>query len=185
MPLDLQPPPPATLLCAVLAPGADLLSEATRRLERGFGPVARTSPAYRFDFSQYYAREMGAALVKQLVCFAAPVDPAALAAAKARAMAIELGLADRTHGRPRRRANIDPGLVTAHSVVLATTKYSGHRICIAPRLYAEVTLLFGRGGWACLEWTYPDFRTPAVQRFLLEVRADLLAARRARAFSRP
>jgi hypothetical protein len=183
VPLELQPAEPAALISAVMAPSLDLLAEATRRLASGFGPVARASEVYRFDFSPHYSAEMGPDLVKQLVCFVARVDPAELSAAKRRTMDVEREMADEAAGRPHRRANIDPGLVTVESLVLATTKYSGQRICIAPGLYAEVTLLFRRGGWTCLEWTYPDYRTPAVQRFLLEVRAELMEARRARRLS--
>ena len=73
-----------------------------------------------------------------------------------------------------RRANIDPGLLSIESLVLATTKYAGHRVCIAPQLYAEVTLLYQRGRYRPLEWTYPDYQGDAVQRFLLDVRPWLL-----------
>jgi hypothetical protein len=77
----------------------------------------------------------------------------------------------------RRRANIDPGLVTIESLVLASTKYSGHRICIGPGLYAETTLLFQKGQYRPLEWTYQDYRTEAAQAFLLAIRAWLLRLR--------
>ena len=63
-------------------------------------------------------------------------------------------------------------------VVLATTKYSGHRICIAPGLYAETTLLFTKQGeCAPLQWTYPDYRRADVQDFLLSTRAIVLQQR--------
>ena len=63
------------------------------------------------------------------------------------------------------------------ALILATTKYAGHRICIAPQLYAEVTLLYQRRRYRPLEWTYPDYQGDAVQRFLLDVRPWLLALR--------
>ena len=116
---------------------------------------------------------MGARLSKQLVCFAERIDPAELAAVKAQTMALERAM---SRGQCR-RANIDPGLLSIENLVLATTKCAGHRICIAPQLYAEVTLLYQRGRYRPLEWTYPDYQGDAVQGFLLEVRPWLLAVR--------
>jgi hypothetical protein len=92
-------------------------------------------------------------------------------------MELERTLGREEEGQVRRRANLDPGLVTIESLVLASTKYSGHRICIGPGLYAETTLLFQKGEYRPLEWTYQDFRTREAQDFLLEIRAWLLPRR--------
>ncbi len=173
MPIQLQPSTPVALVCAILADSAQTLAAAKERLAECFGPRRATSAAYDFDFTSYYAAEMGAGLRKQLVCFAEPIDPAELAACKAQTIALEQAMSQGEH----RRANIDPGLLSIESLVLATTKCAGHRICIAPQLYAEVTLLYQRGRYRPLEWTYPDYRSDAVQRFLLDVRSWLLAIR--------
>ena len=61
-------------------------------------------------------------------------------------------------GELRRTVNIDPGLLSEESLVLATTKASGHRVAIATGLWAEVTLRFERGEYRPLPWTYPDYR---------------------------
>ncbi|MYB72171.1 MAG: DUF4416 family protein [Gemmatimonadetes bacterium] len=173
MPIDLQPSTPAALVCAVLADSAETLAAAKERLAECFGPLRAASAIYDFDFTSYYEAEMGAGLCKQLVCFTERIDPAELAACKAQTMVLERAM--RQGGC--RRANIDPGLLSIESLVLATTKYAGHRICIAPQLYAEVTLLYQRGGYRPLEWTYPDYQGDAVQRFLLDVRPWLLRVR--------
>ena len=173
MPIDLQPSTPVALVCAVLVDSAETLADAKERLAECFGPLREASPTYDFDFTSYYEAEMGAGLRKQLVCFAERIDPAELAAIKAQTMALERVMSQ----GERRRANIDPGLLSIESLVLATTKYAGHRVCIAPQLYAEVTLLYQRGRYRPLEWTYPDYQDDAVQRFLLDVRPWLLAVR--------
>ena len=173
MPIDLQPSTPVALVCAILADSTETLADATGRLGECFGSLYAASARYDFDFTAYYEAEMGAGLCKQLVCFAERIDPAELAAAKMQTIAIERAM---SRGRGR-RANIDPGLLSIESLVLATTKYAGHRVCIAPRLYAEVTLLYQRGRYRPLEWTYPDYRGEAVQRCLLAARTWLLAAR--------
>ena len=156
-----------------MADSAETLAAAKERLAECFGLLRAASTTYEFDFTAYYEAEMGAGLCKQLVCFAERIDPAELATVKAQTMALE-----RTMSRGQcRRANIDPGLLSIESLVLATTKCAGHRICIAPQLYAEVTLLYQRGCYQPLEWTYPDYRSDAVQHFLLDMRSWLLRVR--------
>ena len=173
MPIDLQPSTSVALVCAILADSDDTFADAKIGLIECFGPLRTTSATYDFDFTAYYEAEMGAGLRKQLVCFAERIDPAELAAVKAQTMALERAM---SRGQCR-RANIDPGLLSIESLVLATTKYAGHRICIAPQLYAEVTLLYQRGRYRPLEWTYPDYQGDVVQSFLLDVRPWLLAVR--------
>lgn len=177
MPIDLQPSTPSALVCAVLADSAEMLIDAKIRLAQCFGPLYASSEIYDFDFTAYYEAEMGAGLCKQLVCFAERIDPAELAACKGQTIELEKVLGKATGGTWCRRANIDPGLLSIESLVLATTKYAGHRVCIARRLYAEVTLLYQRGRYRPLEWTYPDYRSDAVQRFLLDMRSWLLRMR--------
>ena len=177
MPIDLQPSTPVALVCAVLADSAETLAAAKERLAECFGPLREASATYDFDFTSYYEAEMGAGLCKQLVCFAERIDPAELAAAKMQTIALEKAMSRAASDGLYRRANIDPGLLSIEGLILATTKYSGHRICIAPQLYAEVTLLYQRGRYRPLEWTYPDYRRDAVQCFLLAARTWLMAAR--------
>ncbi len=178
MPIFEQPVEPAVLICAALTPSASEMAQASERIERRIGPITSCSPTYRFEFSTYYRDEMGDGLIKQLFRVGDPVDPAALYDVKRKTMEIERELAEEKRGKLRRRANIDPGLITVESLVLATTKYSGHRICIGPGLFAETTLLFQKGKCQLQQWTYPDYQTPVVQSFLLGIRDTLLQKRR-------
>ena len=179
MPVDLQPTPQAALVCAVLAPSRETIDESVSRLARQLGPVADHSHPYDFDYTSYYEAEMGAGLIKQLFRFERSVSLDHLAQIKTETIALERAMArEEKDQEVRRAANIDPGLVSVEGLVLATTKYSGHRICIAPGLYAETTLLFTKQG-SCtpLEWTYPDYRREDVQDFLLQTRALVLQQR--------
>jgi len=178
MPLFEQPVEPAVLICAILTPGSPEMAAATERIERHLGPITNRSPAYQFDFSAYYREEMGDGLVKQFFRVGNTVDPASLYDAKRKTMEIERELAEEKNGRLCRHANIDPGLVSIESLVLATTKYSGHRVCIGAGLFAETTLLFQQGKYQPQQWTYPDYQTPLVEAFLLEIRDTLLQSRR-------
>ena len=180
MPIDLQPVEPVALIGAITARDQDTLAAARSQLASRLGPIRRQGRVYPFEFTAYYTKEMGENLIKQLVWFEELVDPAFLPQAKHGTMEVEKELGELREGIIRRRANIDPGLVSVESLVLATTKYSGHRICIAPGLYAEVTLLFQQGQYRPQEWTYPDYRTGEVQELLQEIRAHLRQQRRLR-----
>lgn len=172
MPLDLTPARPVAVICAVTAAGSPVLEEAVRLVTERLGPVRHLSPAFPFDYSTYYEAEMGPGLIKQILCLAEPADPSTLSALKRETMALERELAREENGA-RRRANLDPGLVSLDSLVLASTKTAGHRVCIGPGLYAEVTLLFRGGAYEPLPWSYRDYQAEAAQRFLLETRAWL------------
>ena len=177
MPIVLSPAEPVALICAVMADAETTLAEAKDALSSRIGPIRWESPVYSFDYSAYYEPEMGADLIKQLICFEDLVDPAILPQVKQRTMDLEKEMGKCEAGELLRRANIDPGLISIESLVLATTKYSGHRICIAPGLYAEITLLYQKGRYAPQQWTYADYRSKEVQQFLLEIRSDLMQRR--------
>jgi hypothetical protein len=179
MPVRLLPAESVALIFAVTADAESTLAHVREKLIGSLGPLSHQSPVYPFDYTTYYESEMGRDLVKQLLGFADRIDPAELPEVKRQSMELERKMGRLVNGNLLRRANLDPGLLSVESLVLATTKYSGHRICIAPSLYAEVTLLFRKGRYTPLEWTYPDYRTQVVQNFLLKIRAELLEERRA------
>jgi hypothetical protein len=101
------------------------------------------------------------------------VAPAELSARKQATITFERDRAQ----QDRRTVNVDPGLLSTNSLVLATTKASGHRICIAPGLWAEVTLMFEKGAYRPQPWTYRDYQRQDVGAFLLDVRRQLTMAR--------
>jgi hypothetical protein len=94
------------------------------------------------------------------------VDPSCLSRVKLLSNALE----DRFRRGRTRPVNLDPGLVALSRFVLATTKESAHRVPLADGIYAEVTLAYSRGGYHPLEWTYPDFRSPAYLDVLNRIR---------------
>jgi len=162
---------PARLFVAVMhRPGYDpaLLLE---RLAERYGTVAGRCAPYPFA-SAYYEAEMGQGLVKFLVAFSPPVPQERLAEVKRETNALEEGLAD----EQGRIVNLDPGIVTHYSVILATTKGYAHRIYLGGGIYAEPALLFRRGKVDALPWTYPDYQSPAAVGFFRETRRCLLQA---------
>lgn len=160
---------PAKLFTALLRrpefDPAPLLAQLADR----YGAVDLCSAAYRFE-SRYYEAEMGPGLVKSFVSFETLIPQELLAVVKRQTNNLEELGAD-LRGRA---CNLDPGIITHYSVILATTKGYAHRIYLGEGIYAETTLLFRGGAAEALPWTYPDYRSAAAQAFFREGRRLLL-----------
>ncbi len=111
-------PAPAKLIMAIMISAGGDFEQIEGRLAELYGPMDFKSQVFAFDeYSQYYAPEMGAGLLKRFVSFVRPVAQDMLAAIKLRTNALEAELGDGIH----RRVNLDPGYLTASKLVLATT----------------------------------------------------------------
>ena len=144
------------------------------KLVDSFGPISYISPSMPFTFTDYYNPEMGEGIERFFISFSRLISPDALADAKIITNAIELDEA--VDGK--RKINLDPGLISEASVILATTKNRAHRIAIGHNLYAEVTLIYQNHGFVSFPWTYADYRSDDVQTILIKMRKDYLALRR-------
>ncbi|MBI5523091.1 MAG: DUF4416 family protein [Desulfarculus sp.] len=165
-----QPAPPARLLVSLLAASEAPRTQAVRRLAQDFGPLDYLSRPLAFDQTGYYAPEMGQPLTRRLASFRRLVPAHGLAQIKLVCQALEAGLAQ----EGRRRVNIDPGLLCADSLVLASGKRQGHRLALAEGLWAELTLWFHHGDYHPLPWTYPDYAGASMRRLLGGLRARYL-----------
>lgn len=141
--------------------------EIMAALSAEWGQMDYRSPPIPFDYTHYYDEEMGTPITRTFVSFSRLVDPSCLAAVKTRTNALE----DRFRDGAARRVNLDPGLLALSRFTLATTKENAHRVPLSHGIYVEVTLLFAKGTFHPLEWTYPDFRSPAYLHALNEIRA--------------
>ena len=160
---------PAKLFMAVMhRPGFDPAPLLAGLAER-YGSVESRCAPYPFG-SSYYETEMGTGLVKFFVSFEPLLAQERLAGVKRETNELEAGGAD-ARGR---FCNLDPGIVTHYSVIMATTKGYAHRIYLGGGIYAEPALLFRRGALEALPWTYPDYQTPAAHGFFREARRRLM-----------
>ena len=162
----IQPFDPEKFVMAVLTGNRAALPAAERLLTEAWGPIDWRSPFLEFGFTHYYDREMGSPIERLFLSFAALVDPAGLAEIKIRTNEIERLLAE----GGRRVVNLDPGLLALSRFSLATTKEAAHRLPLARGIYGEVTLVFEKGEFRALPWTYPDYRSETYRTLLGEVR---------------
>ena len=77
-----------------------------------------------------------------------------------------------------RKINLDPGFINHGRLMLATTKKAGFRIPLADGIYTELTLYIEKGEWCALPWSYRDYKSERVQKFLTAVRQKYLLDRR-------
>jgi hypothetical protein len=145
-------PPPVMLVAGLLAADEAPRSQAVEMLARRFGPLCYLSEPVAFP-SDYYQPEMGSPLTRRTAAFLELVEACRFAEIKTACMELEGELS----AGGSRRVNIDPGLLSADALILATHKHSGHRITVAQGIHAEITLWYHHGAFHPLPWTYPDF----------------------------
>ena len=162
----IRTPHTVTLFSGIIAADEACLRDAVAALAAVWGPVADHSAVMPLSFTNYYGPEMGAGLLRQWVAFDGVRAQDELAALKRQSIDIEQHFA--VGGR--RRVNIDPGYVTPAKVVLASTKDYSHRIYLAHSIYAEVTMMFQKGKYVFLPWTYFDYRSEIALEFFLRIR---------------
>ena len=159
-----RPYQPHKLIIPALFRSQTEIEEMDRLVADSFGSIDSRSEQIDFTFTHYYDAELGAPIVRVLYSISELVDPTELARFKHLSNDIEVETA-RSDGR--RTINLDPGLLSLSRVILATTKPSAHRIPIGLSMHAEITLLYRRGRFQTLEWTYPDFKSEKYAEFFL------------------
>jgi hypothetical protein len=155
------------LISSIFSPYQELIETAISRLEEMFGPLEWRSPLVFFDRTRYYEREMGWPLHRRFVSFRDLIRPEGLVEVKIRTNALEKVLVR----EGKRTINIDPGYICMERLVLATGKNYTHRIYLAKGIYADLTLVFHKGSFRPLEWTYRDYAEEGLIAQFNEIRA--------------
>lgn len=159
-------PQAAKLIIGVFTGSQKLLVPVLQALTGLFGEIDLMSPWLAFDYTAYYGPEMGDGLFRRMTAFKPLIDQGDLAAIKCRTNAIEQEFSS----DGRRTVNIDPGYLLRERLVLATGKNFSHRIYIGQNIYADLTLMFQKGAFQALPWTYPDYQDPKMLAFLTQAR---------------
>ena len=165
------------LIIGVIYHDEGVYEQAIARLVEEFGEIDGESERFSFsrEFSDYYDGELGGEGQRVILSFRNTVSPDRQAEIKLLTNAIELELSGDHEGR---LINLDPGFINHGRLMLATTKETGFRVPLKDGIYTELTLFWARGGWQKFPWTYRDYQSERVQRFITEVRRSYLAERR-------
>ena len=157
---------PAKLVIGVFASNKEIINDLALELSSQFGPIDLVSSWMDFNYTSYYEPEMGAPLVRRMSAFKRLIKQGELAAVKVATNKIEQAYS--TGGK--REANIDPGYMLPERFVLASGKNFSHRVYIGLGIYADLTLIYQKGSFQKLPWTYPDYADRTMLNFLDQVR---------------
>jgi hypothetical protein len=148
-------PEPAKLFISLITSGEDILQKGVGNLREIFGEIDCISDILPFNFTDYYAKEMGNDVFRRFITFASLISRALLPEIKQRTNHLE-----EKYSTPmgHRKINIDPGYLCLEHVILATTKAYTHRPYLREGIYADLTLIYRNKSYQPLEWTYPDYR---------------------------
>jgi hypothetical protein len=164
--LNLKFPPKVKFICGFIYREERIYLMTKKIMERRFGEVDFESDIIKFDFTDYYFKELGFDLVRRFICFKRLRDPRSFIKVKLYCIALEKKLAL----QGRRRINIDPGYLNSAKLVLFTTKNFYHRIYLGRGIYAEVTLHYTKNNFIDFPWTYPDYRTEKYKNIFCKIR---------------
>jgi hypothetical protein len=163
-----KPPAPAKLLIGLFMKDTELFEAVSRKLLEKFGSTDMISAWLPFDYTSYYAAEMGEPLFRRMLSFEALIPQDRLADIKLITNGIEKSYSEEGGSR---KVNIDPGYLLLERFVLATGKNYTHRIYIGQNIYADLTLIYQQGAFRTLPWTYPDYADEKMLNFLKLVRS--------------
>ena len=157
------------LFAGVLISDIHLLPRAEQLLSDLYGPIDHRSGVIPFNFTNYYAKEMGVSVERVFFSFERLIEADQLPEIKRKTNALEEELA-RPKTTVTRPVNLDPGYLEHAKVILASTKNFYHRIYLGGGIFGEVTMHFRNNAYQFFPWTYPDYQSGAYQEFFLQVR---------------
>lgn len=143
----------AKLFCGMMYKDNEMYEEAVRELTKSFGEIEAVGEEYDFKFTDYYLGEFGPNLKKRFIVFRNPVDRKDLPKFKLITCKIEKKLS-KDH---KRTVNMDPGYITQHNVVVASTKEMPHRVYLDKGIFADIQLVLTKKQAYTYRHTFPDY----------------------------
>jgi hypothetical protein len=113
-----RPAEPVKLAASIFYEDRRLFEKTLTELSEKYGSVDFVSVEMPFDYTEYYAKEMGSSLKRRFVFFESLIRPETLPDVKILTNKIE----EMYSVNERRQINIDPGYVAMPHMILATGK---------------------------------------------------------------
>lgn len=162
-------PAQAKLILGLLFRDPAVRDAALGPLFQQLGPPDFLTEPERFIHTKYYNEEMGPGILRQVCSFLHLVRPESLPDIKLLTNQLETQFS--VNGK--RQINIDPGILSEERLILATGKNYTHRVYLRSGIYADLTLVYQKGAYQSLPWTYPNYQEPALLHFLGVLRQKL------------
>ncbi len=170
-------PLPVKLFMSLITGEEEYFLQALEALKKDYGEIDLITERLPFDFTDYYAQELGEDLFRYFITFDALISPESLPEIKLSTN----GLEERFQTPDgKRRINIDPGYLSQAHVILATTKGYVHRPYLSKGIYADLTLMYRNKSFRPLDWTYPDYRQEKTIHLFNQIRKRYLETLRER-----
>ena len=145
--------PKARLFCGIMYADQGIYRKAITILQSEFGTIEHEGEEFDFDFTTYYENEFGPGLKKRFVVFSSLIGRKQLPEIKHSTIQIE----DTFRRNAKRQINIDPGYITLHNVVVASTKELPHRVYLGEGIYGDVQLILKRKKSFVFRHTFADY----------------------------
>lgn len=146
-------PAPALLFFSIFSKQKDLILKTLSDIETNYGEFCWITPFFPFISTNYYEKEFGDNLLRALTALYNFISQDRLLEVKKFSYQLE----EKYSVKGKRLVNIDPGIITAERLVLATGKNFTHRIYLGEGIFADLTLLFQKKSFRTLDWTFPDY----------------------------
>lgn len=170
-------PLPVKLFMSLMTAEEKYFLQAMEALKWDHGEIDLISERLPFDFTDYYAQELGENLFRHFITFDPFISPESLPEIKLSTNRLE----ERLKGPDgKRRINIDPGYLSQAHVILATTKGYAHRPYLSKGIYADLTLIYRNKSFRPLDWTYPDYKQERTIHLFNRIRTRYLETLRER-----
>ena len=173
---DAVPYEPVLFFCGILYADTELRDMALVLVGNELGETGRFFGPIDFNFTDYYEREIGQGIKREIFAFETLADPSFLKAMKLETNGIEKRISSQSG--LKRPVNLDPGYLDRFKVVLASCKDGPMRIALGDGVFGEVTLIYRKGEWEPHRLTYADYRAESVRQYLQELRREYLLLRR-------
>lgn len=158
------------MIVSVIYSHIDGVADALIQLERHFGRVRCETIDIPCTSTDRYSEEMGSSLHRRFFSFEKRADRDRLPEIKLCCHKIEKELGDRVNDFTFRTVNLDPGIMTADNLVMASHREYNHRIYLTRGVFAELALVWARGQFVRLPWTPADFYHDEAVEFFHRVR---------------
>jgi uncharacterized protein DUF4416 len=159
-------PDPVKLFLSAIYSDETKFETCLAKITEKFGSTDFSTRELDFTKPHYYQEEMGKPIWRRFFAFKTLVDPGELADIKLFTNSLE----DEVMVEKMRKVNLDPGLVSLGTFVLATGKPGGVRPYLGKGIYIDLTLIYESSAFKPMTWTYPDFREPDMLDFLKRIR---------------
>ncbi|OPY84702.1 MAG: hypothetical protein A4E72_02111 [Syntrophus sp. PtaU1.Bin208] len=167
---------PVKLIMSLFAVDRDVLRNILTCLIEAYGGPDFISGLLPFEYTSYYAAEMGPSLLRRFVSFERLIRPESLPDCKN----LTNGLEGQFAVAGQRTVNIDPGYIAKAHLILATGKGYTHRPYLRDGIYADLTLMYSHKTFSTLPWTYPDYAEKTSIEMFNKIRARYVDQLRSR-----